>query len=67
MEKLMDNNMTDEEKERLEDEEFARTGSCSFKMDIDITITENDMLQDLVKKTEGKNIPANDITGHNRN
>ena len=43
-------------KEETEDEEFARTGIFKFKMKIDIKITEQDLLKDLVKETEGKNV-----------
>lgn len=39
-----------------EDEEFARTGSFTETFGITITITEQDLLQDLVSRTEGKNI-----------
>jgi hypothetical protein len=46
----------DQKQERLSDEEFARTGVASFKINIDIEITEEDLLRDLVKKTEGSNI-----------
>lgn len=46
---------TEEERlQRLSNEEFARTGSCTFNLSIEINITEEDMLQDLVKRTEGK-------------
>jgi hypothetical protein len=46
----------EQRRERLEDEEFARTGSFSVKLNIEFDVTEADMQKDLVKKTEGKNI-----------
>jgi len=42
--------------QRLSDEEFARTGVFNANFKMDITITENDMIKDLVNKTAGKNI-----------
>lgn len=44
------------EEEELSDNEFIRTGSVSFDLDIDIVITEYDLLKDLVNRTEGINI-----------
>lgn len=53
---------TEEERlQRLSDEEFVRTGSSTFSFNLDIKITEKDMLRDLVNKTEGKNISINKI------
>lgn len=46
----------EEEEKELSDNEFRRTGMFSSTVKLNITITENDMLQDLIKKTEGKNI-----------
>jgi len=48
------------EKEETDDERFARTGVFSTSLNIAIKITEEDMLRDLIKKTEGKNIKANE-------
>ena len=42
--------------ERLSNEEFARTGIFDTSFSIDIKITEEDMIKDLISKTEGKNI-----------
>jgi hypothetical protein len=53
--------------QELEDEEFARTGSFTIKMDIDIEITEEDMLRHLVNETEGKMIKPVPASGHNNN
>lgn len=46
----------DAEADRLEDDEFARTGSFSTTLSVSVIITEQDLLQDLVSRTEGKNI-----------
>lgn len=42
--------------ENLEDAEFVRTGSFTFSTEIEIKITELDLLKDLIRETEGKNI-----------
>lgn len=44
------------EEERLSDEEFIRTGSCSFKLGISLKVTEDDLIRQLVKDVEGKTI-----------
>lgn len=44
------------EQDHLETEEFVRTGSVTMSFDFNIEITERDLLEDLIKKTEGKNI-----------
>lgn len=51
----MTNNEESEEQklQRLSDEEFARTGIFRTKLDLEIKITQQDMEQDLVKRTEG--------------
>jgi hypothetical protein len=46
----------DVEEERLSDEEFVRTGSCTYNFNIDFEITQEDMLRELVERTEGNNI-----------
>lgn len=42
--------------EKLGDEEFVRTGIFSWSETYEITLTYNDLLKDLVKKTKGKMI-----------
>jgi hypothetical protein len=57
MERLNDEYQAlDREEERLEDEEFERTGIYTSTLDFDITITEEDLIKDLIKRTEGKKI-----------
>lgn len=48
--------------EETEDERFLRTGIASFKLDVNIQVTYEDMLKDLVKKTEGSNIDIEPIS-----
>lgn len=48
--------LEEEERERLENEEFLRTGRWSKSATIKFTITQKDMERDLVLKTEGKMI-----------
>ena len=40
---------------------FQHSGISIIKVDLDIKITEDDMLRDLVDKTEGQNIPIDNI------
>ena len=42
--------------EETDDERFARTGVFCTSFNIEVTVTEEDMLRDLIKKTEGKNL-----------
>jgi len=46
----------DREEEKLEDEELKRTGIYRTSVDIDITITDGDLVKDLIKRTERKTI-----------
>ena len=50
-----------------EDEEFLRTGSFSISFKVDLEITEEDMIRDLVGKTEGKMIEPDLPKEHNNN
>ncbi|GAA4338767.1 hypothetical protein GCM10023149_48990 [Mucilaginibacter gynuensis] len=63
----MKDELSDEERERLEDEAFAETGSCSFTLAYDFDITEQDLTKQLVKDTEGKSIKGEDLKGHQKN
>ena len=44
------------QEDEWDSEEFARTGAITYTLNIDIEITEEDLLRDLVKRTEGNNI-----------
>jgi hypothetical protein len=59
--------MANKDKEETEDEHFARRGSFSSSFKVKIKVTEEDLLKDLVKKTEGKNIIVADLDNHNKN
>jgi len=55
--RLVDEYKTLEKQEQTwEDEEFVRTGSFTTSFTLNISITEEDMIRDLINKTEGKNI-----------
>ena len=68
---MIDQNNNEESEEqklqRLSDEEFARTGIFRTKIDLEIKITQQDMEQDLVKRTEGKKIDQDGIWDINNN
>lgn len=50
-----------------EDAEFKRTGVFKVDLDCSITITYEDMLKDLVNKTEGKKIDIKPPEAHEKN
>lgn len=56
-----------ENKERTEDDEFKRTGVFRAKIEINVTVTEEDLLKDLVKKTVGKNLKSKTRKGFENN
>lgn len=48
-----------EEKKKASD--FESSGISIIKISLEVKITENEMLRDLIEKTVGKNIPINNI------
>lgn len=55
------------DKSETEDQYFQRTGIFKISLDVEIKISEVDLLKDLVKNTEGKKIPIKPPAGIENN
>lgn len=53
--------------QQIEDEEFLKTGSFTVNLSYNIKVTEEDLVKDLVKNTEGKMIEVlTDLKNNNQ-
>ncbi|WP_231489861.1 hypothetical protein [Pedobacter sp. Leaf170] len=55
--KIITKNRTEAEPEEVKND-FEKTGVSSFKLNLNITLTQKDLETDLIKRTDGKFIKA---------